>query len=136
MINVNYCEHVVVYDGDVAYQCGRQCCKAYLRKHHDVNDAVYQTGKLDDEGISWGAAPGATDGEEYEVFCTECESLLNPWVVEARELRLLDEARGWIADCQWGDDVDPDDLDDDEVRAGVERHYEGGWDAFVADVDV
>lgn len=133
MINVNYCEHVVLYDGDYEILCGRACCKAFLRDRHGVNDAVYQTGSLDDEDVRWGADPGALDGIDWEVFCAWCEAPLNPWIVEERERALLVEARGWISDCEWGDDVDPDDLDDDEVRAGVERHYDGGWDAFVAD---
>ena len=42
---------------------------------------------------------------------------------------LYREARGWIADCF--DDVDVAELTDAEVRAGIQRHYEGGWAAFV-----
>ena len=41
------------------------------------------------------------------------------------------EARGWVADA-FGSEA-PDDLTDDEVEAAISRHYDGGWDAFVAD---
>ncbi len=40
---------------------------------------------------------------------------------------LLDEARGWLADC----DLDVDDLTDDQVRRTVDAKFEGGWTAFV-----
>lgn len=43
----------------------------------------------------------------------------------------MHDARGWIADCTWADDVT--DLTDDEVLAGIERHYVGGWHQFVLD---
>jgi hypothetical protein len=42
-------------------------------------------------------------------------------------------ARDWLADCVW-QEMEPEDfryLRDDEIAAGVERHYEGGWTAFV-----
>lgn len=42
---------------------------------------------------------------------------------------LVREARGWIADCFGG--VDVADLSDRTVVEGVQRHYEGGWAAFV-----
>jgi hypothetical protein len=48
----------------------------------------------------------------------------------------LSEARRWIADCAWAD-LGPDAIDeitDAEVLAGVERHYDGGWSAFLADI--
>lgn len=44
---------------------------------------------------------------------------------------LIHEARGWIADC-FGADVDVALLSDRAVIEGVQRHYEGGWAAFVA----
>lgn len=43
---------------------------------------------------------------------------------------LLAEARGWLEDCF--EDL-PAGLTDDEVVAGVRRHYCGGWAAFAAD---
>lgn len=46
---------------------------------------------------------------------------------------LIGEARGWISDCVWAN-LEPDDVDDltdEEIRRGVQRHYDGGWDAFV-----
>ena len=50
------------------------------------------------------------------------------------EAALYREARDWIADC-W-DDVDVASLSDAEIRAGVQRHYEGGWAAFARDAAV
>lgn len=47
--------------------------------------------------------------------------------------QLLREARAWIADCTWADDIDAYSLTGDQVRRGVQRHYEGGWAAFAAD---
>lgn len=38
------------------------------------------------------------------------------------------EALGWLEDCF--EDL-PADLTPAEVRAGVDRHFEGGWLAFV-----
>jgi hypothetical protein len=49
---------------------------------------------------------------------------------------LIDEAREWVKDCSWADieeEEDVDDMSDDEIRAGVNRYYAGGWDQFVAD---
>ena len=43
--------------------------------------------------------------------------------------KLYHEARGWIADCF--SDVDVAELSDAEVRDGIQRHYIGGWAAFV-----
>jgi hypothetical protein len=45
----------------------------------------------------------------------------------------LNEARGWISDCEWRDLDDVDELTDAEVAAGVARHYEGGWCQFRSD---
>ena len=43
-------------------------------------------------------------------------------------------ARDWVTDCTWREDPeDLDDLTDEEVRRGVNRHYEGGWQQFVQD---
>ena len=43
------------------------------------------------------------------------------------------EARAWIADCTWADEVDVASLTDDQVKRGVQRHYDGGWAGFIAD---
>jgi hypothetical protein len=50
-------------------------------------------------------------------------------------VKQLDEARAWIADCEWADlsPEDIDDLSDDAIVDGVERHYEGGWAQFRID---
>ena len=45
----------------------------------------------------------------------------------------LAEARAWIADCQWADDIDADSLTPRQVYAGIERHYDGGWTQFIRD---
>ena len=47
------------------------------------------------------------------------------------EAQLIAEARGWVADCQWQDDTS--DLTDAQIKRGIDRHYYGGWRAFVAD---
>lgn len=51
--------------------------------------------------------------------------------VEVGPAALVCEARGWIADCWPADEVGS--LTDAQVIAGVNRHYAGGWRAFVAD---
>lgn len=46
--------------------------------------------------------------------------------------KLVAAAREWIADCTWRD-LDPELLDElpaDEILDGVERHYDGGLEAF------
>jgi len=50
----------------------------------------------------------------------------------------LREARAWILDCVWGDldESDVADLSGEQIVRGVQRHYEGGWAQFLADVDV
>lgn len=44
----------------------------------------------------------------------------------------LTEARDWIADCTWTDDVSQ--LTDSQVTRGIARHYSGGIAQFIADV--
>ena len=46
---------------------------------------------------------------------------------------LMTEARGWIADCEWADDFDVDALTAEQIRRGIDRHYDGGWAGFVRD---
>lgn len=46
-------------------------------------------------------------------------------------------ARAWLKDCAWAD-LEPEDVDeltDDRVRVGIERHYAGGIDQFRRDQD-
>jgi hypothetical protein len=56
----------------------------------------------------------------------------------ARELVpavLADEARAWLAEIEWAD-LDREDalqLPDEHAIAAVERHYDGGLTAFIAD---
>ena len=45
-------------------------------------------------------------------------------------------AREWVSECTWKEDPeDLEDLTDAEVRRGVNRHYEGGWQQFVQDTN-
>jgi hypothetical protein len=44
------------------------------------------------------------------------------------------EGRIWIGDCSWRDEPEYlEDLTDDEVIRGINRHYNGGWIQFVED---
>jgi hypothetical protein len=44
----------------------------------------------------------------------------------------LDIAREWLIEC-FGDQADEiEEASDREIKAEVERHYDGGWSAFVA----
>ena len=54
-------------------------------------------------------------------------------MVQARQAAHIAAARDWIADCIWADDIDPYSLTDDQVIRGIRRHYDGGWDGFIAD---
>jgi len=49
------------------------------------------------------------------------------------EAQLIAEARGWIADCTWADDVNVKALSTEQVKRGIQRHYDGGWAQFVKD---
>jgi hypothetical protein len=50
-------------------------------------------------------------------------------VIKAR----INEAQAWIRDCNWLDEAeDLEDLTDEEVMQGIDRHYEGGWIQFLA----
>lgn len=57
---------------------------------------------------------------------------MDPWLV-----RVYAEAYAWIADCHWADLLGEEvpDLTFTQVRRGIDRHYEGGWWAFVASCD-
>ena len=46
---------------------------------------------------------------------------------------LMSEARSWLADLAWADEPDFAAMSDERIRAGVNRHYDGGWAGFVAD---
>lgn len=49
----------------------------------------------------------------------------------------LKEARDWILDCVWADlnESDVAELTGEQIVKGIQRHYEGGWSAFVATVE-
>ena len=46
---------------------------------------------------------------------------------------LIKEARAWLADLEWADEPDFAAMSDEQIRRGVQRHYDGGWAGFVAD---
>ena len=46
---------------------------------------------------------------------------------------LMTEARAWLADLEWADEPDFAAMSDEQVKRGVNRHYDGGWAAFAAD---
>lgn len=49
---------------------------------------------------------------------------------------ILNEMRGWVSDCVWGD-LEPEEIDeltDDQIMRGVARRYDGGIAQFIADV--
>lgn len=50
-----------------------------------------------------------------------------------QEHQSIREARGWIADCTWAEELDVEELTDLEVIKGVDKHYDGGWEAFLRD---
>jgi hypothetical protein len=53
--------------------------------------------------------------------------------MEAVTQAQINEARSWIRDCSWLDEAeDLEDLTDEEVRQGIDRHYDGGWTQFIA----
>lgn len=48
----------------------------------------------------------------------------------------LQQAREWVADCQWQDIHDADDvaeLSQVEIERGIDRHYDGGLLQFILD---
>lgn len=58
------------------------------------------------------------------------------WWVDQLDENTIIEMRGWISDCGWSN-VDPDDiptLSDYVIVRGVEQHYSGGVEQFLADV--
>lgn len=46
---------------------------------------------------------------------------------------LIKAGLDWLHDCFDNEDGELDGLSDREVRAGVDRHYEGGWEQFLRD---
>ncbi len=50
---------------------------------------------------------------------------------------IIEEARNWLADCQWAD-MDVEDfeaLTGQQIVIATHRHYEGGWNAFARSLD-
>lgn len=51
---------------------------------------------------------------------------------------LMEAARGWVADCEWKETleygIDPaEEFTDQEIVAGIDHHYDGGWEQFCRD---
>jgi hypothetical protein len=45
----------------------------------------------------------------------------------------IEEAKNWILDCQWLDiqfDDDLDNLSNEEIEQGIDKHYDGGLEQF------
>jgi hypothetical protein len=56
------------------------------------------------------------------------------WETGPKLTAVLTEARGWLSDCEWRDDITPEDIaamPDAKIKRAVALNYEGGWDAFV-----
>lgn len=51
-----------------------------------------------------------------------------------RAAEIIEAGRDWIAECDWRDIDDADDLTTTEIVAGIARHYDGGLAQFVRDV--
>jgi hypothetical protein len=48
--------------------------------------------------------------------------------------QIVQDARNWVEDCQWGEDPEViESLPDENILKGVDRHYEGGLAAFLQD---
>ena len=62
----------------------------------------------------------------YSIVKTNGEVI---WITSADIL----DARGWVSDCEWADDVLVEILTDLEIIDGVNRHYSGGWKQFIQD---
>jgi hypothetical protein len=42
----------------------------------------------------------------------------------------IEEARRWFDDCQWLDLIDFDDLSNEEIEQGIDKHFDGGIEQF------
>jgi hypothetical protein len=49
----------------------------------------------------------------------------------------LIDAREWLMDCEWADEDAESiaEMSDETIRRAVQRHYDGGLRAFIADMD-
>jgi len=73
-----------------------------------------------------------------EPLCDACNGpgsmSLQAWTEGATAAQLA-QARDWVADCQWVESAEElAELSDAAIVRGVDRHYEGGWPQFVADI--
>lgn len=48
----------------------------------------------------------------------------------------LREMRGWVNDCVWADMLpeDIEDVTDEEILKGIDKHYVGGLVGFIIDI--
>jgi hypothetical protein len=58
--------------------------------------------------------------------------MMRTYMSELIEQQLIIEARSWIRDCSWRDRLEElENLTDEEVIRGINRHYDGGWIQFI-----
>jgi len=51
---------------------------------------------------------------------------------------VIQQMRNWVKDCQWrdvSDESDIDDMSDEEILRGIQKHYEGGVNQFLRDME-
>jgi hypothetical protein len=48
----------------------------------------------------------------------------------------LKAMREWVSDCAWREDCETDEFTDEEIIRGVEKHFDGGLDAFFKTLEV
>lgn len=125
--------------GHVLYSC---TIEALHPEVADSEDAAWSSGEPDGGAVE--ACRGAHRGEVvllalhdvregwHVSYCAACGLVRGPFRAPT-EPTLMDEARGFVAACAWRDIAPEDvpDLDDDEIRACVERHFAGGWVGLV-----
>jgi hypothetical protein len=51
-------------------------------------------------------------------------------------MNVLDAMHGWATDCEWLDADTLDELTPAQLVRGIDRHYDGGVNGFVADAQV
>lgn len=46
---------------------------------------------------------------------------------------VIAEMRNWVIDCQWADnDLDVEDMPEETLLYGIQRHFEGGIEEFIS----
>lgn len=62
------------------------------------------------------------------------QSMYQEGVQKEYDKQTIQRMRDWIDDIQWEDLGNSDDLSDEEVIAGVKKHYDGGIKQFMIDI--